>query len=368
MLEQVLTLLCSGGLLSIGMYDAFAGKRQKKYARRALGLYICILASTVLLMQFITYYANWQNVLYTLLSLLFYVSLMTIAPLSYFYLRSFYKTTEKEDGTSVFHFIPSIGLLLINVFGFFIIAFARQSSIFFTVTYDIIFFLNFTVITFFFGVQNVFYVFYMLKIVKAGRNAGHSFRAQYIVGAYLVFIASIYVQQIIEQGFTGWWLSVILLLYVGVLKMGDYMIPAREKSGDIVSAQTAAIEKEISPLINDELANRINTRLLEVMEEQEIYKQANLSLSGLAKALETNSKYLRYVITQKHNTTFVSFVNEYRIRKAQTMLQEVDNKVYTIESIGQMAGFKSKSSFYSAFKDYTGLTPHQYRQEYFLRN
>ncbi|MEL6700021.1 MAG: AraC family transcriptional regulator [Bacteroidota bacterium] len=35
---------------------------------------------------------------------------------------------------------------------------------------------------------------------------------------------------------------------------------------------------------------------------------------------------------------------------------------YTLEAIAQEAGFKSKSSFHATFKQYTSLTPAQYRK------
>lgn len=35
----------------------------------------------------------------------------------------------------------------------------------------------------------------------------------------------------------------------------------------------------------------------------------------------------------------------------------------TIEAIGQQAGFASKSSFFTAFKEATGQTPQQYLSE-----
>ncbi len=41
-------------------------------------------------------------------------------------------------------------------------------------------------------------------------------------------------------------------------------------------------------------------------------------------------------------------------------IENEDIKKYTIESLGKEVGFKSKTSFYSAFKLYTGLTPSYY--------
>ncbi|MEZ4988089.1 MAG: helix-turn-helix domain-containing protein [Saprospiraceae bacterium] len=118
------------------------------------------------------------------------------------------------------------------------------------------------------------------------------------------------------------------------------------------------------PLIDEELTERILEKLNTIMEEDKVFRQPDLSLSGLAKKLDTNDKYLRYVLGKTYTSGFVSFVNQYRVEDAKRMLVEVDYDIYTVESIGQMSGFKSKSSFYTAFKEATGKTPFQYRQEW----
>jgi len=51
-------------------------------------------------------------------------------------------------------------------------------------------------------------------------------------------------------------------------------------------------------------------------------------------------------------------VNLFRIEAAKKLLQA--NSKLTIEAIGQECGFKSKSSFYSAFKKRTGTTPSKF--------
>ena len=102
-------------------------------------------------MQVITYYADWQNPLYNLLSLLFYVVLISVPPFMYVYLRQALpqEQLEHRDLEQLRHFLPSIVLLVINIFGFLVIVFGNPNSVFHQHTEQIVFFVNFTIITFF---------------------------------------------------------------------------------------------------------------------------------------------------------------------------------------------------------------------------
>ena len=101
------------------------------------------------------------------------------------------------------------------------------------------------------------------------------------------------------------------------------------------------------------------------MSEEKLYMDKELTVYTLAKAAETNSKYLRYTINNKFEKNFAGYVNNYRIEKAKALLVDAKQDLYNIEYIGEMAGFKSKSAFYTAFKKQTALTPQAYRKEKF---
>jgi len=57
---------------------------------------------------------------------------------------------------------------------------------------------------------------------------------------------------------------------------------------------------------------------------------------------------------------FRSFLNGYRIKEAQRLFSLSDNEKYTIEFVARQVGFKSRSGFYYAFKDITGVSPNFY--------
>jgi AraC-like DNA-binding protein len=60
------------------------------------------------------------------------------------------------------------------------------------------------------------------------------------------------------------------------------------------------------------------------------------------------------------NKSFTDFINELRIEVSKEYLVTKGN--LTIESIGYESGFNSKSTFFKAFKKFTGITPLQYQK------
>jgi transcriptional regulator GlxA family with amidase domain len=55
---------------------------------------------------------------------------------------------------------------------------------------------------------------------------------------------------------------------------------------------------------------------------------------------------------------------KYRVEHAKEILTNGDVSVNTIESMGFMSGFSSKSSFFAAFREVTGITPNEYYREH----
>lgn len=102
-------------------------------------------------------------------------------------------------------------------------------------------------------------------------------------------------------------------------------------------------------------------RVTSALQQEGIYRDANLSLGDLAAHVASNSTYVSNAISQFANANFNNLVNYYRIMDARRQL----NKAGANTSIAQLAqgcGFNSKASFYRAFSKYVGMTPSQYCQ------
>lgn len=102
------------------------------------------------------------------------------------------------------------------------------------------------------------------------------------------------------------------------------------------------------------------------MEEKEPYLDPSLTLYNLAKQIEIPDKALSILINRDLDLHFFDFVNGYRIRKSMEILKDPNKKEFTVLEILYDVGFNSKSSFNTAFKNYTGITPTQYRKTHSL--
>ena len=116
--------------------------------------------------------------------------------------------------------------------------------------------------------------------------------------------------------------------------------------------------KEIGIFKSDD--SRILKKLSEMIELDKIYLDPELTLRKLAINLSTNTTYLSKLINQKYQQNFNSFINKYRIQESIRLIEHPENANLTLEALSERAGFKSKSSFNSFFKKYTGYTPTAY--------
>lgn len=108
--------------------------------------------------------------------------------------------------------------------------------------------------------------------------------------------------------------------------------------------------------------NELITQLEELMQKEQSYQQANLSLEQLAKQLQTNRSYLSEAINLHYQKNFSRWLNEYRVNASKELLADPEFDNYSIEGIAKEVGFSSISTFNSNFKKITGLTPSYFRK------
>jgi AraC-like DNA-binding protein len=111
-----------------------------------------------------------------------------------------------------------------------------------------------------------------------------------------------------------------------------------------------------SPLTED-YKEDLKLLITNTIENEKLYLKSDFTIAMLSKHLDVSRTYISQVINEKYKMNFISFVNEFRINEARRMLLDESNKNFTIEAIGSMLGFRSKTSFYAAFRKHTGVTP-----------
>ena len=98
------------------------------------------------------------------------------------------------------------------------------------------------------------------------------------------------------------------------------------------------------------------------MKEKEPFLDSSLTIQDLANQMNVNVRDISVLINQTMGQHFFDFINQYRIEKAKSILKNPEKKNLTVLEILYEVGFNSKSSFNTAFKNYTNLTPTQYRK------
>lgn len=109
-------------------------------------------------------------------------------------------------------------------------------------------------------------------------------------------------------------------------------------------------------------AQRYKIRLMEVMHEEELYLDSELTLHDLARATGLSAHQISQVINGQMSQNFFTFVNNYRIQTACSLLSDPETSGMPIVELAFEVGFKSKSSFYDAFKRATNMTPTQFKK------
>mgnify|MGYP002629836244 CR=1 FL=1 len=124
-------------------------------------------------------------------------------------------------------------------------------------------------------------------------------------------------------------------------------------------------QKELMRYTNSNLSSKkiseINKLLLEKLNTDDLYLDADLSLQKLASSIKVNPNNLSQVINQVHHKNFNEFINTYRLVEAKKLLKTTSLK---IEGVAFDSGFNSLSTFNAYFKKETGKTPSAYRKQF----
>ena len=96
--------------------------------------------------------------------------------------------------------------------------------------------------------------------------------------------------------------------------------------------------------------------------QEKPYLNPKITLKEVSNQLNVLPKQLSQVINEKTDSNFNQFINTFRVEESKIILNSPQFSKLTIDAISEKAGFKSKSTFYEAFKSFTGMTPKQFTE------
>ncbi len=103
-------------------------------------------------------------------------------------------------------------------------------------------------------------------------------------------------------------------------------------------------------------------KIINYLKQSQAYRRSDLSLAILSKETGIPQKALSRSINSYLKQNFFELINEMRIEEAKRCLLSPQTSAYKIDSIYEECGFRSRSTFFLAFKKVEGMTPAQWLQ------
>ena len=160
----------------------------------------------------------------------------------------------------------------------------------------------------------------------------------------------------------------VLMIFVVILCILIYIIYREQKllkeehlrqmNAILKNLEKEDVERQqAKPKAKTGLPTQFEDRFTYLIETEKVYVQKTLSLSELARMLDTNGNYLSQYINNQLQTNFNDYVNSYRVKEACRIFKNDASMKFTVDQVADMVGFSSRSTFYTTFKKFTGITP-----------
>ncbi len=141
----------------------------------------------------------------------------------------------------------------------------------------------------------------------------------------------------------------------------------QEVNGSDLSEPEVAIAQEPTPsnTFSKETERSYRTLLESHLSAQQPFLKVGYKISDLSKELEIPTYILSAFINQAFGKNFNEWVNEYRVHYLKGLLQQnPDYRKYTLEALGKLAGFNSRTTFIAAVKKTTRRTPSEFFEQF----
>ena len=127
-----------------------------------------------------------------------------------------------------------------------------------------------------------------------------------------------------------------------------------------VDTYVEQLKASINKKMNEPAVDQKITDLLETYLPEKTYLEKRFSLAKLSYDLNISERVLSNYFNAYLETSFSSWKNKLRIQQAVLLIEESQLKYVTIEGIGEMVGFQSRTNFIEVFKEHTGKSPSEY--------
>ena len=113
--------------------------------------------------------------------------------------------------------------------------------------------------------------------------------------------------------------------------------------------------------ITEEQRKELEIKMIDLIQEQQLYLEDHFTMSDLVKRMSTNKTYLSEVIAGSEYGSFYQLINTLRVAHACRLLEQ--DPTLKMEQIALASGFSSGSAFSQVFKRIKGVSPSEYLRE-----
>ncbi len=295
---------------------------------------------------------------YPLATFGFVSSLFVTGPLLWLFLRRLlFFAFEKEDQRIWPHFVTGAAAFIFEVVFFFITSPEQLSQM----TRQLHSYHS-SALNLFMGLGTVSFLVYLFYSFTMFLRVRARYSLQYPRSLLAIIIIPLPTMLCTTLGFrlqimplygVGISLITLILLLVFILK---------ERNPQVFAHMRIEVEKRkyAKTQLSGVNVAEIKQKLLDLMQNHELFLEEDLRLATVAQKLAINSNQLSRILNEQFSQNFYEFVNSYRIERAkQKLISERDKDILTI---AYEVGFNNKVTFNNQFAKLVGQTPSKFRK------
>lgn len=363
-------LYLTGIIITFFLVVILASKKNKSQADKILAFWLFCTGFHLFL-----YYLHYKNDFASFPFLLGFELPMPLLQGPFLYLYTSSLTNQNQNRKFNFlHFLP-FGIAVLFLIPFFALPFQEKLNVFQNEGkgYENLILILYGAIL----LSGIVYALLSLKkLSKHQKTISETFSStekinlrwlQYLIlGSSIIWIIVIFYEDEYIFSFVVFYL--IFIGYFGIKQVGIFTNQSIAENAvlNIPSTQNIEIENTSEKIkyeksgLNASDLQFIHQRLTEIMTNEKLYKNPDLTLTELSQKLNIHPNILSQVINSAEGKNFYDYINLQRIEEFKKQILLPENKKFTLLSVAFECGFNSKTAFNRNFKKATGISPSEY--------
>lgn len=135
------------------------------------------------------------------------------------------------------------------------------------------------------------------------------------------------------------------------------------------SLQSLILQKGIrksQAVLNNRI--QISNGIKKIIDLEKRYTDPEFNLKEFSNEIGVGTRELGEYFNEELSISFNEYLNKKKVQEFKSLIKSGGENTYSLEGMAQMAGFKSKSTFYRTFKKLEGITPTEYKEHQTVPN